>query len=163
MRTRCALLAMAMILLAAPGARAQSVGLGGYGAASSMAGPSLGRSGAMVIPYGGMTEGFMPSRMGGGSSLSFRPRAMGTMGGPRSSSIFADFSGGMSRSDRSARTSMPGPMSPRGLGPSAGRLIRSNPLGGGGGMGVMPPTIGYPFRQPPSLIGPSSGPAGMSM
>jgi hypothetical protein len=31
-----------------------------------------------------------------------------------------------------------------------------------GGMGVMPPRIGYPFRQPPSLVGPASG-AGMSM
>jgi hypothetical protein len=29
-------------------------------------------------------------------------------------------------------------------------------------MGVMPPNFGYPFRQPPSLVGPSSG-AGMTM
>jgi hypothetical protein len=31
-----------------------------------------------------------------------------------------------------------------------------------GGMGVMPPRIAYPFRQPPSLLGPGSG-LGMSM
>jgi hypothetical protein len=32
-----------------------------------------------------------------------------------------------------------------------------------GGTGVMPPSIGYPFRQPPSLVSPSSPVMGMSM
>jgi hypothetical protein len=32
-----------------------------------------------------------------------------------------------------------------------------------GRMGVMPPSIGYPFRQPPSLVTPSAPGAGMSM
>jgi hypothetical protein len=31
------------------------------------------------------------------------------------------------------------------------------------GMGVMPPSIGYPFRQPPSLLTPSATGTGMSM
>jgi hypothetical protein len=30
-------------------------------------------------------------------------------------------------------------------------------------IGVMPPRIGYPFRQPPSLVAPSSPGIGMSM
>jgi hypothetical protein len=30
-------------------------------------------------------------------------------------------------------------------------------------MGVMPPNLGSPFRQPPSLIGPANSGAGMSM
>jgi hypothetical protein len=34
---------------------------------------------------------------------------------------------------------------------------------GGAGPGVMPPRIGYPFRQPPSLVSPSSAGLGMSM
>jgi hypothetical protein len=34
---------------------------------------------------------------------------------------------------------------------------------GAGGMGVMPPSIGYPFRQPPSLVGPPAPGMGMSM
>jgi hypothetical protein len=55
-------------------------------------------------------------------------------------------------------------------------MSASSPLGGGmgsgvgmrpsapGGMGVMPPRIAYPFRQPPGLLGPASGSgSGMSM
>jgi hypothetical protein len=32
-----------------------------------------------------------------------------------------------------------------------------------GGSSVMPPSIGYPFRQPPSLVAPSTSGNGMSM
>jgi hypothetical protein len=32
-----------------------------------------------------------------------------------------------------------------------------------GGMGVMPPSFGYPFRQPPSLVPAATPGAGMSM
>jgi hypothetical protein len=32
-----------------------------------------------------------------------------------------------------------------------------------GGSSVMPPSIGYPFRQPPSLVSPSTTGTGMSM
>jgi hypothetical protein len=31
------------------------------------------------------------------------------------------------------------------------------------GASVMPPSIGYPFRQPPSLVSPSTTGTGMSM
>jgi hypothetical protein len=36
-------------------------------------------------------------------------------------------------------------------------------MSGSRGMGVMPPSFGYPFRQPPSLLSPSAAGAGMSM
>jgi hypothetical protein len=61
-----------------------------------------------------------------------------------------------------------------GMGGRRPLALPSGPLSGGMGlgggmrqmpttsMGVMPPSIGYPFRQPPSLLGPASG-SGMSM
>jgi hypothetical protein len=36
-------------------------------------------------------------------------------------------------------------------------------MSGAGRSGVMPPSIGYPFRQPPSLLAPSTPGMGMSM
>ena len=139
--------------------------LGGYGAATGGAGSGMG-GGPMVIPYGGMTEGFMPGRMGGGSSLSFRARPTATMSPSRASSIFSPSSGGMSSvaggmgRGAGSRSSLSNSMNSRGIG-SGGSSFR---LGsGGGGLGVMPPSIGYPFRQPPSLLSPSSGASGMSM
>lgn len=158
---------LALICLKATTATAQFSGgetsLGGYGTASGVAGSGMG-GGPMVIPYGGMTEGFMPGRMGGGSSLSFRPRPTSTMGTSRVSSIFSTFPGGMSSTSRGTgtgiRSSMSNSMSSPGIGLRGG-IFRSR--AGGRGMGVMPPRIGYPFRQPPSLLGSSSSAAGMSM
>jgi hypothetical protein len=134
------------------------VSLGGYGETSVSPSPGMGSGGPMVIPYGGMTEGFMPGRMGVGSPLSFRPRPTSTMGSGRSSFSLFPTSGGMSSASRGMG---------RGLGPQ-NRM--STPLGlrggmglgggmgrqGSGSLGVMPPSIGYPFRQPPSLLSPSS-------
>jgi hypothetical protein len=37
------------------------------------------------------------------------------------------------------------------------------PMPGPGGTSVMPPNIGYPFRQPPSVVSPSSSGSQMSM
>jgi hypothetical protein len=162
------LIVVALVGLNAIPATAQFAGggtpLGGYGSASGVAGAGMG--GPMVIPYGGMTEGFMPGRMGGGSSLSFRARPTATMSPSRPTSIFSSLSGGMSSAaggmgrGTGSRSSMSNSMNSRGIG-LGGSSFR---LGsGGGGMGVMPPSIGYPFRQPPSLLSPSSGAAGMSM
>lgn len=159
------IIAWAFVGLKASPADAQfsagSGSLGGYGSASGVAGLGMG-GGPMVIPYGGMTEGFMPGRMGGGSSLSYRPRPTSTMGSTRASSIFSSFPGGMSTMARGTgtRSSMSNSVSSPGVGLGGG-IFRSRP--GGGGMGVMPPSIGYPFRQPPSLLGSSSSAAGMSM
>jgi hypothetical protein len=144
-------------------ARAQGFGsLGGYGAASTYANPAMAGSGPVIIPYGGMFEGFMPSRMGGGSALSFRPRANASMTSVRSSFSLAPMSGGMGRGDGGNSRMMP---SLEGAGMGLGGVG----LGGmprrpvPGGTSVMPPSIGYPFRQPPSLLSPGSSGAGMSM
>lgn len=145
-------------------AYAQGVGgsgtLGGYGASMSFGGGSMG---GPVVPYAGRFGGFMPSRMGGGGDLSFQRRLSATMSPIRPS---------FSLSTMSDVTSATSGAAGRGMGsggvpatPGLGSWMR---LGGGmspampGGMGVMPPRIGYPFRQPPSLVGPASG-AGMSM
>ena len=165
--------------LATSSASAQGLGpggsLGGYGAASSSGTPGMGSTGgggAMVIPYGGRTEGFMPSRMGGGSPLGFRSRPTAAMSSSRTTFSLSPMSGGMSSTSGGSRTDvrwhgrglgtrssmssgLPGGL---GLGRSSFRLGS-----GGGGMGVMPPSIGYPFRQPPSLLTPASVGAGMSM
>lgn len=153
------LLGLAMACAWPSTADAQFVGgggsLGGYGASSAFGGPGMGGGGPMVIPYGGMTEGFMPGRMGG-SPLSPRPRPTTGMDAPRPSSRLSTMAGGM--------TSKPGGLRPmsggmgRGIGPGS---FLSNPMGSR--PGVMPPSIGYPFRQPPSLLSPASGGAGMSM
>jgi hypothetical protein len=139
--------------------------LGGYGAEVGVAGSGMG-GGPMVIPYGGMTEGFMPGRMGGGSSLSFRSRPTSTMSPSRASSSFFSFPGGMFSAaggmgrGTGSRSSITNSMNSRGIGQGGGSFRLGS---GGGGVGVMPPRIGYPFRQPPSLLSPSSGAAGMSM
>lgn len=111
--------------------------LGGYGAGvgSSMATGG----GAMIIPYAGMAEGFMPSRSGG-SSPAFRTRPSATFGGSIPSTSLAPLPGGMGRGLRSS-------MNPRPIG-----SMKIGP-----GMGVTPPRIGYPFRQPPSPGGTNSG------
>src|SRR4051812_39011094 len=70
--------------------------LGGYGAASPYSSAGMGGgSGPMVIPYGGMFEGFMPSRAGGGSSLAFRSRPGAAMGSVGASFRLSPLSGGM--------------------------------------------------------------------
>jgi hypothetical protein len=154
-----------------PSASAQAYGsLGGYGAASNYGTPGMGSSGAMVIPYGGMFEGFMPSRMGGGTTLSFRSRPTAAMSSSRTSFSLSPLSGGMSAmsgglsgSRAGARAMSPiGPRGAMGLGGGTG-LGGMQRMPGAGGTNVMPPSIGYPFRQPPSLVSPSATSAGMSM
>lgn len=133
--------------------------LGGYGAAPVYSNPGMGGSGgSMIIPYGGMFEGFMPSREGGGNTLAFRSRPSAAMGSARTSFSLSPLSGRMGR-DLGARSFSP-------LGASAGMQVGSG-MGrrpaAVGGMGVMPPSFGYPFRQPPSLVPSATPGAGMSM
>jgi hypothetical protein len=69
-------------------------------------------------------------------------------------------------------SSMPGGIG-QGLGTSSsfgskgatglGGGMRTMPGSGTRGMGVMPPNFGYPFRQPPGLVSPSTSGTGMSM
>ena len=154
----------------APSASAQGYGspgsLGGFGATSSGAMPGMGDGGPILIPYGGSFEGFMPGRMGGGSAWSFRTRSNAPSGTRRGTFSLSPLSGGMSGTSGGmiGRRAM----APIGSGGTMG-------LGGGRGLGgmrrmpgvgrsnVMPPSIGYPFRQPPSLVSPSSAGMGPSM
>ena len=105
----------------------------------------------------------MPSRMAGSSSLSFPARETTSLGSPRARrSSLSPSSGGMSGRPCGrawGRVAVPSR-------PSA-RKGAQNGMGGGmpmsGGKGVMPPSFGYPFRQPPSLLSPSAASMGMSM
>jgi hypothetical protein len=150
--------------------RAQSVGsrssLGGYGATESMAPAGMG-AGGPIIPYAGNFGGFIPYRMGGGSPLSFSSRERSAMGPGRMSLTFPAMtgammppSGGLMPGGRAGlgRLSSFGLQDRMGLG---GAIRR--PMTGAGSMNVMPPNFGYPFYQPPSLIGPSPSTGGMSM
>ena len=153
---------VAASVLSAASAEAQGQGsLGGYGAAPVYSTPGMGGggSGPMVIPYGGMFEGFMPSRMGGGSSLAFRSRPSAAMGSARTSFSLSPLSGGMGQSRGAARMA-PAFGAPSGMRLSGGMGQRPT---GPGGMSVMPPSFGYPFRQPPSLVPTATPGSGMSM
>ncbi len=150
---------MASLTGVARGQGPGSESLGGYGAASSYASPGMGvaGSGPMIIPYGGMFEGFMPSRMGGGSSLSYRSRPSAAMGSARTSFSLSPLPGAMG--SRGVRMASPF-AAPGGMRLGGGMGQRPAGLGG---MGVMPPSLGYPFRQPPSLVPAATPGAGMSM
>jgi hypothetical protein len=123
-------------MMRAPGA------LGGYGAtAGGMSG------GGSMIPYAGNFGGFMPYRVGGGANLTLATRGTSMIGSSRMSFSLSPMSGGMS-------SRVGGKMS-QGFGGMRPRTI------GGGNMNVMPPSFGYPFYQPPSLVEPLSSGAGM--
>lgn len=127
--------------------------LGGYGGSLTDAGPGMGGGGGAAIPFAGRFGGFMPYRMGGGGGggLSFSAPTRGAAPAAAGRAPFG-------------LTPMSGGMGGQGLG--AGSRVPSvrgmAPMSGSRGPGVMPPSFGYPFRQPPSLVAPSSG-SGMSM
>jgi hypothetical protein len=170
MRRWCRRLRISFVLVGVVGyfgtlpAQAQSLGLGGYGGMTDTAPAGMNTPGP-IIPYGGNLGGFMPYRMGGGGTgVSFSTRDSRAMGSGRSSFQLSPISGGM-------------PMSAPAFGQNAGTRTGSraslfSPVrtGLGGGMNrsmsldkqsVMPPSFGYPFYQPPDLLGPSSSFMGM--
>jgi hypothetical protein len=166
----CVLLLSGVLVIGMPSAKAQSLGsrssLGGYGATSGNSMASMG-GGGPIIPYAGNFGGFMPYRMGGGSSLSFQSRGPSAMESTRTPFRLSPMPGGI--------TSMSGGMG-QGFGArtravsSSGSQSGMGPVGGTrqvmpgvGGMSVMPPNFGYPFYQPPSLLTPSASGGGMSM
>jgi hypothetical protein len=104
----------------------------------------MGANRSLVIPYGGMYEGFMPSRMGGGDSLSLRARPSMPLGSSQTPFRLSPVSTDM------------------GAKPGFRPAMSSKPPGSGS-MGVMPRSLGYPFRQPPSLIPGTGSTPGMSM
>ena len=139
--------ALAMIG-AAMRSEASARGLGGYGGTMSAPG-----AGPMLIPYGGLFEGFLPGRLGMGAPLEFQSRPSPVISAGRK-----DF----------RLSSMPGLS-----------LGRSRPMAGSDGgldllggrrrprsraaTGMMAPRIGYPFREPSGFAGPPIGGMGPSM
>jgi hypothetical protein len=166
----CVLLLWGGSVIGMPSAKAQSPGsrssLGGYGATASGSMASMGVGGP-IIPYAGNFGGFMPYRMGGGSSLAFQSRGASAMESTRTSfslgpmtSGTTSMSGGMGQGfgARTRTFSSIGSQSGMGLGGGTRQVMP-----GSGGMSVMPPNFGYPFYQPPSLLTPSVSGGGMSM
>jgi hypothetical protein len=98
----------------------------------------------------------MPGRTGGGVTLGFRTRSNGAMGPGRSPFSFSSMPDSMETTRGSRTRSMPALGGGMGLGSMPRPLAPTR-------MSVMPPSFGYPFRQPPSLLGPSAAGAGMSM
>jgi hypothetical protein len=149
----------------AASAYAQGPGsLGGYGGSMMATNSGMGMSGP-AIPYGGRFAGFMPYRMNGSGSLSFQSRGESAMGGRRTSFSLSPMPGGMSSTSGGMGRGLgvdSGLFSPSGLQGVMGRGVGMPSMSGTRGMGVMPPSFGYPFRQPPNLLTPSSG-TGMSM
>ena len=85
----CVLLLAGGSVISMPSATAQTIGsrssLGGYGGATRGNSMTSMGVGGPIIPYAGNFGGFMPYRMGGGSSLSFSSRGQlqSRSGGPR--------------------------------------------------------------------------------
>ena len=163
----------ASFLAAVPTARAQEGGLGGFGAMAGGTGSPMGSSvvtdpsgmgGGTVEPFGGRFGASMSSGMGGGGT-SFRPRPSAGMGARRTTFTIGPMGGGMSGGMGMGLGSSRRPFALQGPGRSAGSglggMRRRMPAARG--MGVMPPSFGSPFRQPPSLLNPSSSGVGMSM
>jgi hypothetical protein len=155
-------------------ASAQDLGLGevlgGYGAMAGASGSSMGggsniveasgKGGNVIVPAaGGLGASMSPGMRGGGLFFQSRP----------STAIYsARLSFGLD--SMSGMTRMAGGMGGRPFTLQPSTVSGGMGLGGGmrrmpavGGMGVMPPSIGYPFRQPPSLVSPTTSGAGMSM
>jgi hypothetical protein len=165
MRKTLGLLLWGLTLPASAWAQEYRPGAASYGVSPSM---SYSVGSAVYLPYGTNGGGFVPYSPGPSGGLGIQPRMMtGTAAG-----------------SAGAMTSMPGPGTPS-LGRPRGSLAPLEPiaragLGIGGGMaggpmiqraaaarrmGAMarPPVGGYPFRQPPSLVGPASSAPSMSM
>jgi hypothetical protein len=129
--------------------------LGGYGGLMSGADAGLSMGGA-VIPYTGTFGGFMPTRMAGSGSLSFQSRGSSPLAQGRTSFSLSPMSSGMMKRPGSSTRPLTS-ISP------GGGMGMGLPVSGANGRSVMPPSFGYPFRQPPSLISPASFGMGMSM
>lgn len=119
------------------------------------------------VPFGGAMGGFVPYSSGLGGGL-------GVMPGMRDSGVQMP-PGGMrmlgSTSSLGVIRSTTMPLSPLGLMNTGGRgrpvmsgdMIRRTPSGGTMGVKGRPPVGSYPFRSPPSLLGPGTTSPSMSM
>ncbi|MEO6808154.1 MAG: hypothetical protein ABI353_03460 [Isosphaeraceae bacterium] len=132
-------------------AHAQGTGLGGYGAREG-GGPSAGAGGSSVAAFGGRFGAEIPS---GGTSggLSFRSRQPALMNSTRTTFSIGPMGGGTSSGLGRRRFVLEGLDASGGLGPGGGIRRRTSAASP---PRVMPPNFGSPFRQPPSLVAPSS-------
>jgi hypothetical protein len=151
--------------------RAQS-----FGFASSETGfsrtPSFSYSGvgsyfsgsSAYVPFSAM-GGFVPYSPGPGGGVGVQP-GMRSPGSLMQTGAMSPM--GMSPSLGAVRSQITPltPISSRGMGTgmgSMGGLIRRMPVGGSMGGMARPPVGSYPFRQPPSLLGPATSASAMSM
>lgn len=146
--------------------------LGGYGAMSADSGSAMGggfmlvepsaMGGTVMVPFASGIGSSMAPGMERGAGLSFLSRPAQSMVSRRLS-FSIDSMGAMPRMAGGMGVRRPFRL-------STGTLSGGMGLGGGvqpmpatSSMGVMPPSFGYPFRQPARLLGPSSSGMGMSM
>ncbi len=127
---------------------ASAQGLGGYG--GTMSAPGVG---TMLIPYGGSSEGFLPNRMEMGAPLQFQSRPSPMLSVGRKEFRLSSRPGLSLGRSRSMVGFDGGPVLLGGRGRPQSRAAT----------GVMAPRMGYPFREPPSLVGPPLGGMGPSM
>lgn len=154
LRALCAT-AAAIAALCGGRAEAQEPGLGGIlGGYGAMAGAPSGTGANVVVPAGRGLGAGVALGMGTGG-LSFPPRRTATMEPARRPFALGAMPD-MNRAGMGARR--PFALTPASMG-QQDRAMRRTPAAPG--MGVMPPSIGYPFRQPPSLVAPAV--PGMSM
>lgn len=131
----------------------------GYGASS---GSLYTGGGTTYVPYGASMGGFLPYTSGPGGGLGVQSRM--TPAPSRSPILGGSMGGGMGTALGRPRSSIAPlrPISATSMG-GGGLIRRASPttpaMGGGMSGGVRPAVGSYPFRQPPSLVVPNSGPA----
>jgi hypothetical protein len=118
------------------------------------------------LPFGGNMSGFVPYSSGPSGGLGVQsPMANSAMQTPSGGMMMPSARPGLGsiRSRIAPLTPIGSMGSPRGgqMG-IPGTMIQRPPAGAGMGGRMRPPVGGYPFQQPPLLIGPGSAPA-MSM
>lgn len=171
---------MVSLLASIPVSRAQDPGtgglLGGFGAMAGAASSSMGSgfnianpggsAGGIIVPSGGRGNTVLPMSMSGGGAMRFEPRGSSIFAAARPNFSLDSMRGGMG----SMASGMQSPMRRRPFALTGSGLLGPGPtggmpasMGGAAGMGVMPPSFGYPFYRPPSLFAPASAGAGMSM
>jgi hypothetical protein len=121
------------------------------------------------VPFGGM-GGFIPYSPGPGGGLGVQPSMRSPVGQMQAGSMGST---GMSPRLGAVRSQITplAPITARGMGGmgagagmgSMGGLLLRSPSGGSMGGMPRPPVGSYPFRQPPSLLGPATSAPAMSM
>ncbi len=170
-----AVLAVGLTYLGPSSAYAQAAGpigsLGGYGAmaSSSTSASVVSYSSAMgassLAPFSGRFGAAMPSGMGGGSPLLFTPRTSAVMSSSRPSFTIGPMGSGMASMQAGGGPTFgrrPFVLRPLETSTGTGAAGAIDAMPGAGRMGIMPPSFGYPFWQPPSFFSSTPG-TGMSM